>query len=64
NVMLIYNFNSRIIYILLEYKGFIYDGQIVSTSLRCNFLILLNFYYLTNSRYNYLYKLLVLYNTI
>ncbi|KAK1779437.1 hypothetical protein QBC45DRAFT_325818, partial [Copromyces sp. CBS 386.78] len=64
NVIFVYDFDNYIIYILPGYKGFIYNSRIFNTLLGRGFLILLNFYYLAESRYNYLYKLFILYYSI
>lgn len=62
--MLIYNFDGRIIFALLRSKGSIYNSRIFSALLAYSSLILINYFYLTNSGYNYFYKLFILYCSV
>ncbi|KHE86802.1 hypothetical protein GE21DRAFT_1203315, partial [Neurospora crassa] len=64
NIILVYNFNNYIVFTLPGYKGSIYNGRIFSTSLARSFSIPTNYFYLANSRYNYSYRLFILYRSV
>ncbi|KAK1773576.1 hypothetical protein QBC45DRAFT_339568, partial [Copromyces sp. CBS 386.78] len=64
NVIFVYDFDNCIIYILPGYTGFIYNSRIFKASLARSFLISWNCFYLTDSGYNYLYRLFVPYYNI